>query len=508
LSISTLKKNLAASVVGNGLTALMAVVLVPLYIKFLGLEAWGLIGIFASLQAICALLDLGLSATLNREMARLSVREQDGQEMRELTRTLELIHWGTAVAIGASVFALAPFIAHHWVHASQLPAITIEGAVRLMGLAACLQWPFGLYSGGLLGLQRQVLLSCINVGIAALRGGGVILILWTVSPTLQAFFLWQVAINLLQTCLAGLFFWRSLPRTETRARFQGRFLRTTWRFAAGISGITVMSVILTQMDKVILSRLLNLEMFGYYMLAGSVATGLYLLVMPVFSAFYPRFTQLVSLGDEAGLKELYHQSCQLMSALILPVGIVLVLFSKEILFLWTGDLKIVEHAHLILSILAAGTTLHSLMYLPYALQLAHGWTKLALYTTIVAVVLLAPLIIYMTSLYGAVGAASVWVVFNGVAVLVSIQLMHRRVQKGEQWRWYFEDVGLPLAVSIGAALLCLVLVPTAGPRLQLLLVLAAISVFTTGATFLATPGTRLALVRYLRSWGKHVRNVP
>ena len=84
MSISTLKKNLVASVVGNGWTALMAVVLVPLYIKFLGLEAWGLIGIFVSLQTICVLLDFGLSTTLSREMARLSIQRDKAQEMHNL----------------------------------------------------------------------------------------------------------------------------------------------------------------------------------------------------------------------------------------------------------------------------------------------------------------------------------------------------------------------------------------------------------------------------------------
>ena len=105
-----------------------------------------------------------------------------------------------------------------------------------MGLALSLQWPFSLYFGGLLGLQRQVLLSGINVGIATLRSIGAVLILWKISPTLQAFFIWQVGINLLQTCLAGLFLWRSLPKTETGASFQSKLLRGTWRFTAGISG--------------------------------------------------------------------------------------------------------------------------------------------------------------------------------------------------------------------------------------------------------------------------------
>ena len=268
-----------------------------------------------------------------------------------------------------------------------------------------------------------------------------------------------------------------------------------------------MWVILTQMDKVILSRLLSLEMFGYYILAGAVATSIYFVVVPVFSALYPRFTQLVSLGDEEGLKQLYHHSCQLMSVLILPVSIVIAFFSREILFLWTGNATTVANTHLVLSILVMGTALNGLMHLPYALQLAYGWTKLAFWVNVVAVLILAPSILFAGNSLRRSRAAFIWVIFNGGVVLVVIQLMHRRLQKGEQWRWYFEDVGLPLSVSLGAALLCKVLVPTGSSRFQILVVLAGVTVFTTGSTFLATPVTRLALIRYLRSWRGQPLNV-
>jgi len=499
LSISTVKKNVVANFASNGWTALIAVILIPLCTKLLGIEAWGVIGIFVSLQTICVLLDLGLSATLNREMARLSLRADKAQEMHNLVRTLELIYWGIAAVIGFSVFALAPLIANHWVQAQQLSPETIKNAIRIMALALSFQWPFGLYSSGLFGLQRHVLLSGVSVGTATLRGVGAILVLWKVSPTLQAFFLWQVVISLLQTCLAGWFLRQSLPRAESAPRFQRQLLWSRWRFAAGISGISVMAVILLQMDKVILSRLLTLEIFGYYVLASAVAMGLYLLVTPVFSALYPRFTQLVSLGDEEGLKQLYHDSCQLMSAVILPIAIVIALFSRETLLLWTGNPRTVNYTHSILSLLIIGTALNGLLNLPYALQLAHGWTKLALSVNACAVLILAPSIVLMASFYGAVGAALVWVMFNSALVLIGIQLMHRRVLKGEQWKWYFEDVGLPLAVSVGTALLCLLIVPTGGARVPLLTFLTGATLFTAGSTFLATPVTRAGLVSYIRS---------
>jgi O-antigen/teichoic acid export membrane protein len=493
-----------ANFASNGWTAFTAVVVIPLYIKLLGVEAWGIIGIFVLLQTICALLDLGLSTTLSREMARLSIQRGKAQEMHNLVRTLELIYWSIAALIGVGVITLAPLIANRWVQAHQLSPETIRNAIRIMGLALALQWPFSLYFGGLLGLQRQVLLSGINIGIATLRSIGAVLILWKVSPTLQAFFIWMVGINLLQTCLAALFLWRSLPKAEIGPSFQSKLLRGTWRFSAGISGITVMSVILTQMDKVILSKLLSLEMFGYYILAGVVAMSIYSVQGPLFSALYPRFTQLVSLGAQEELKELYHRSCQLMSVLILPVSLVIAFFSKEILFLWTGNATTVAHTHLVLSILVTGAALNGLLSLPYALQLAYGWTKLAFYINLVAVLILAPSIVLMASLYGAVGAAFIWVVLNIGFVLFSSQLMHRRLLRGEQWRWYASDVGLPLSVSLGAAFLCRVLAPIDTPRFQLFVTLACASVFVAGSTVLATPVTRKASISFFRTWQKRL----
>jgi O-antigen/teichoic acid export membrane protein len=196
--------------------------------------------------------------------------------------------------------------------------------------------------------------------------------LWLVSPTIQAFFLWQIIISAINVFLLALFLWRSLPHSENKAVFQKQLLKGIWRFTAGMSGIAIFSVILTQLDKVILSKMLTLEMFGYYTLAGVVAMSLYRLIGPVFSAIYPSFTQLVSIDDQDGLKRLYHKSCQFMSVLILPVAIVIALFSYEVILLWTQNQATAERTHLLVSILICGTALNGLMNLPYALQLAFG----------------------------------------------------------------------------------------------------------------------------------------
>ena len=66
----------------------MGVVFVPVYIHYLGIESYGLIGLFALLQAWLTLLDMGMTPTLSREMARFTGGSSDGQSLRDLLRSV------------------------------------------------------------------------------------------------------------------------------------------------------------------------------------------------------------------------------------------------------------------------------------------------------------------------------------------------------------------------------------------------------------------------------------
>jgi len=488
--LNPLKKNIIANFSGSIWNALMSLAFVPLYIKFMGIESYGLIGIFATLQAMISLLDMGLSTTLNREMARLSILPGREQEMRNLVRTLEIIYWCVAIFIGIVVIIISPFIAHQWVKAGQLSPQTIEQALLIMGIAMALSWPASLYTGGIMGLQRQVLLNAINIGMSTLRGGGAVLILWLISPTIHAFFLWQIVISAITTLILSISLWRILPSCKERAVFQKQLLSGVWRFAAGMSGISILALILTQLDKIILSKMLSLEMFGYYTFACMVAMSLARLFTPVFYSIYPRFTQLVSIDDQDGLKQLYHKSCQFMSVLILPIAIVIALFSYEIILLWTQSPTIAERTHLIISILICGTAINGLMGMPYALQLAFGWTSLSVYKNLIAVILFVPLIIYMTKHYGPVGAASVWMVLHMALFFFEIPIMHRRLLRKEKWRWYWQDVCLPLGACILMAGLSRIFISGPMSQFMMLQYLIITSVLTLGTAAITTPVTR------------------
>lgn len=488
--MSQLNRNILANYLGQGWMALIGLAFVPLYIKFLGIEAYGLMGVFATLQALFALLDLGLGHTINRELARLSGGENTAAEMRDLARTLEIPYWMLGMSIGAIVVFLSPLIAHRWVNVETLSPDTVQRAVFLMGICIGLRWPSGLYGGGLLGLQRQVLFNGINIVVETCRAVGAVLILWAVSSTLEAFFVWQALFSFASTLMLGMFMWHSLPASSSGPRFRKDLLARIWRFAAGITGISLLSTILMQLDKVILSRMLSLETFGFYALASVVALTLYRIFGPVFTAIYPRFTNLIAKESSAELISVYHRSAQLLAVTVLPAAAIVTVFSKEVMLIWTQDPNIAEQTWKLVSILTIGTALNGVMHIPYGLQLAAGWTRLTFMLNLASVLLLAPLMLLLTYLYGAVGAASVWVILNTAYVIFGIQIMHRRLLKSEKWRWYGVDVGLPLATSFLLASLLRWTMPSSLDMIGIVIYVAASSCVTLAAAALATPFAR------------------
>lgn len=497
-SMSQVRGNLLANLFGNAWTPLIMLLCIPFYTTIMGIEAFGLVGFFLTVSAIANPLGAGLANALNRELARLSVLAGKGQEMRDLTRTLEMVYWLLAVAAGLLVTAAAPVIAHHWIRPERLTPQVVTIAVLLMGLTLTLQFPNAFYSSGLAGLQNQVALSVCNMVMNTLRFGGAAVVLAVVSPTITMFFCWQAGVGALHTVVLRAFLWKNLPRTGRGAAFRIELLKEVATFVSGTTVISLSALVLTQLDKVILSRVLSLEMFGYYALASMVAMSLYFIVGSVFTALSPRLAQLVSLGDDDHLKALYHLACQVMSVLVLPVAVVGALFSKELLLLWTGDPVQAEYTYLVLSLLLIGNALNGLVNLPYALQLAHGCTSIALTMNLAAMVLMIPLIVVMTMAFGPVGAAGVWVALNVFYVLVGVGITHRRFLPGQSARWYVHGVLAPLAASAGVALAARWIVPADLGRWAMLGCLAAVGLVCLVATTLAAPAVREALLLHLR----------
>lgn len=495
--MASVRRNVIANVCGRGWSAILSFAVVPFYLRILGVETYGLIGVFMSLIAIFGLFDLGLGNALNRRLAQLSVDAGREQEMSDLLRTLEVIYWLMGILIGTIIFFLAPLVARYWIQPEQLSVETATMGLTLMGVAIACQWPKALYTSGLVGMQSQVVLNITSSLMQTVLNVGGVIVIWLVAPTIQALMTWYIVVGLVESLIMAVLLRRRLPHAPEHGKFRAQVLSSIWRFAAGMTGISVLAVILTQLDKVILSKMLSLEEFGIYTLAWRVASGIYYLVSPVTTAFFPRFSQLVALHDERELARLYHRGSQLLAAVVVPVAVILVIFPTDFVRLWTGDVELAAKTGALLGLLAAGTALNGLMNMPLLLQLAYGWTRLVFFTNLVAVLLLAPLI-YLSSLrYGGIGAGWVWLGLNAGYLVFLVQMMHRRLLPGHLRHWYIFDLGMPLAAAVGVAGSWNMLIASPVSHTGMAINLGAVSFLTLCASVAAVPEIRRSLTGYL-----------
>jgi O-antigen/teichoic acid export membrane protein len=325
----------------------------------------------------------------------------------------------------------------------------------------------------------------------------VLLPLALIESTVTVFFAWQLAIGVLHTAALAVVVWRRLPADAAPARPRRSELARVGAFTGGVAAIGLLSFVLMQIDRIVLSTLLPLDAFGHYALAIAVGTAVHRLIVPMQAALYPRFSQLVASARREELTLLYHNSSQVVAVLTIPLVTVLAVFAEDVIRVWTGDAGVAAASGTIMAVLAVGYGLNGLMILPYALQLAHGTAVPVLPLLGVLAFISVPATWLAGQSFAGLGAAGVWTVLNCVYVAVGMPWMHARILRGEFGTWLVRDVAPVLLSSLGVALLARALVPQVPGGLAGAGVLLAAGALVAGTAALVVRHPRALLVQAL-----------
>ena len=500
--VPSVSRNMAANLIGQVVVAVVTIVFVPTYIRYLGMEAFGLIGLFITAQALMTLFDAGMSPTLNREMARYTSGALELQDLVDLIRSIEVIAGGIALLIVVGFAGAAGVISRALLNLDTLAPDTARMALAIMGVVVALRFVESIYRSALLGLQLQVWFNIANAGVNIVRHAGAAFVVAFVSPTIEAFFLWHLGVAVAGTLLLRTKLGSAHPRPDRPARFSPAALRSIRTFAAGMFGINLLAVMLTQVDKLLLVKLLPLAQFGAYSLAFTVASVLLVLSAAVNQAILPVMVEQISGDHPQALVATHDRTAQIIAAIVVPAAMVLIVFSNDVLMLWSGDPALVESTARLVALVAIGNMFNALMVLPYFAMVAHGWTRLSMLSNLVAVIVLVPALVVIVPIHGTVGAASVWIALNAGYVLVQAPLMHRRILRNGLWPWYRHGVVVPILVAggVGAGLAWLrdgVVIPRFGLIASLGLAWGVLTL----AVLMVLPVARARLAQWSRRGG-------
>lgn len=419
-----LKQNILANYVGTGVGALAPLLALPFYLSALGPTQFGLVAFIAMLQALLGLIDAGMSQALVREFA-LRANPTDAGRLRSsaLLFGFERIYWVFALAVGLTTVLLASSIASHWLKLDGLPLELGRDAIYGAAVIFACLFPGSVYRSVLVGAQAQITLNALVLCSALIRhGGGVLIVL--IWPTLNAYLLWQVLIALLETLVRGRLAWRTVGVDRSQAAWSASELYPVLGSVAGMSGAVWLGALTTQMDKLVLSRMVSIEQFGYYTIASTIGMGALQLIYPLVQAVLPRAIQLKI--DPPALRKLYAQLLVAIALVASIGGTIFASVGEWLLKAWLGSPVAAESIYPVLSVLLVGTTLNAFYNVGYINWIVHERIQRIFQVNAMSFLLSLVLLPILVASHGVIGAASGWVVMNLIGLMLSLSWLKRK----------------------------------------------------------------------------------
>ena len=502
----SLKRNILASYASQIYVTLVGILILPLYLKYMGAEAYGLVGFFTMLQAWFNLLDMGLTPTVARETARFSGGATDALSYRRLLRALQLIFFVVALVGGGAMFVFSGLIADSWLKVQTLPLEQVQLALQLMAFGVALRWMSGLYRGCISGSEQLVWLGGFNAFVATLRFVGLLPVLIWVGHSPAVFFTYQLFVAVVE--LAGLAvkaygLFPAVPQGQQLGWSPASLftpIRPVLKFSLTIAFTSSVWVLVTQTDKLVLSGILPLAEYGYFTLAVLVAGGITIISGPISMVIMPRMARLYAEGNHDEVRRIYNQAAQLVSVIAGSLAVTLIVCTESLLFAWTGNRELTQAAAPILQLYAIGNGLLSLGAFPYYLQYARGNLRYHLIGNLVLVVLLIPAIVVAAMKAGGIGAGWVWVGMNALYLTFWVGYVHSKLEPGLHWNWLVSNVFVILLPTLLVGLALSHFLPDVHSRMLEFVHVAAITTACMLVAAVASPSLRPAALRGARAW--------
>ena len=416
------KNNLKFNIVANFLIRLWSVVsnflFVPLYIKFLGEEAYGLVTFFSSLQTVMNLLGMGLTKTLRREFASLGNDDNARLEKYKLLRSVETVYGFIAIIIVLICSLGSELIAAKWLSIDNLSIFLVKSTISLMGVSIAIQLITGMLQGCLFGLEKQVEADAIQFGWSFLRNVGVILLLWLFSIDLIEFYLWYIAIDILYLIVLRIRVIHYLKNDSYKLIWKFKEIeniKKIWKYALGLFFISICTI---GFDKLIVSKFFDLVTVGAYNTIVMLGNFSLIISTSVGIAVFSRFAVLKSEGKTDELNTLYKNTNYAVNICVGCFGAFIATFSKEIILFWTNSPKITSIADTAAQFIIIGLTFQALQQTSFEFMLSTGVVGLdnvRAIATVIALVVIMPIMINICDFLGA--AQSVFVIFTLVSLI-------------------------------------------------------------------------------------------
>lgn len=417
-------RHIGWNLLGQAAPMLAALISIPVLIKGIGIDRFGILTIAWMLIGYFSLFDLGIGRAMTQLIAEKLAKDAQAA-------LAPLIWTGLAamalLGIGASgaIVALSDWAIYSGLNIPE----DLHGEARLGLMLLAPAIPLTVLATGLRGIlearQQFRATNLVRIPLGVLMYAGPLCILpW--SNTLPAIVGVLLLVRLL-TVMALYALWRQSagpigPFTFSRPVLAGLMQSGGWMTVSNI-----ISPVMVQADRFVIGSMLSMAAVAYYATPFEIATKMLLIPAAISGVAFPAFARLLAQKDAGGAQTLYWRSILLVSLGLLPAVALGALFAGDILRIWLHA-SFPPDSTLVFRILLAGVLLNGLAHIPFAYLQGAGRADITAKIHFLELPLYLLALFFAVPRFGIAGAAAVWtlrVALDALLMHFSIKLLSK-----------------------------------------------------------------------------------
>ncbi|HEB68385.1 MAG TPA: flippase [Desulfobulbus sp.] len=419
LSGRLLARNVLWNLAGRILPLITGVVSIPILIKALGKDGFGLLSIAWIVVGYFSLFDMGIGRSLAKVVAEKLAKNEHDQ--------VAVLAWtgqGLLLILGLMGCVVAWFATPWIVDVLNLPLrLWVEAHHTLYVLSISI--PFVVSSSGFRGIlaayQRFDLINKIQVLLGTWMFLGPLLIL-PFSRTLSVI----VAILAFGRIVALIVYlvlsWR-VTHISDGLQIRASVLKPILSLGGWMTVSNIVGPVMTYMDRFFIGAWVSVTAVTYYTVPYEVVTKLSILPQAMMGVLFPALSFSLA-GNRAGAARLVDRALRYLFIVIFPAVFLITVFATEILRLWVGS-EVANQSTLVTQLLAIGVLINTPAHVAFSLIQAEGKANWTACVHLVELPIYLVLLWWSATHYGIIGVAFIWSARVAMDSVIMVFLMSR-----------------------------------------------------------------------------------
>jgi len=401
---SLLARNTVWNLIGSGAPMIVAVFCIPILIRGLGTDRFGVLTLAWALVGYVGLFDLGLGRALTQLVAK-KLGAGEGGEVPSLAWISLLLMLLLGLTASVLVILASPWIVHRLLNIPGPLQLETLRSFYVLGLSV----PVVITTTGLRGLleahQRFYLINALRIPMGVFSFAAPLLVL-PFSKSLFPVVAVLVCGRFIAWAAHLLLCFRVIPALRTGMGWQRSNVRHLLRFGGWMTVTNIVGPLMVTFDRFLIGALVSITAVAYYATPYEVITKLWVIPGALVGVMFPAFsTSSVQNLERTGL--LFGRAVKLLFLTLFPVTLLIVVFARDGLNLWLGT-DFANHSTQILQWLAAGVFVNSLALVPFTLVQGVGRPDVTAKLHLLELPIYMLVLWWLVRQWGIEGAAIAW----------------------------------------------------------------------------------------------------